>query len=678
MLKRMLFAFIFPSFLFSSDTQTIEQDFLATLNEASEIASATKLNIDKTPSTVTVLRKDFIKNTGAKTLFDLMCYIPGIETSITSSGKKQIIVRGVKNSYRDKIKFLINGVEVTNNIYTNQFYYYNFPADLIKRIEFTKTPDSVRYGDNAFLGVINIITLDESDEDLISTYYSNKNRYAISAFKSIITQHGTLLLDLHKLYSKPDLLAPVTLKIDTNDNSSTIFRQPVPAHTLEKNDGLGLTYKYNNWTLQYRLQYYKKGNFFGISRVPPFKRDQFVHLQHQFIDIGYQQYLTNDWKIETNAGYKYYIWNGAFRVYPFDLDPTSEPDKDLIVGGNFAEKEFYAKANIKYLSQKHNIQFHLETSYAKPSRAYYLQYVPALGNYAHLPGPIKTDIHRSIFALGIEDLYFVNDNFTLTGGIRFDHYNEFDWKLSAKAGLVYNFDPNNTMKCIYNSAFRAPSWVELYANTAAEFNGNESLRPEYINLLELQYIKKFASSDVLKTNFYYGKTKDTIDRFLSDSGLRIYENLGDYLIRGVEVSYTKLFENVKLILRYARSFNKREYQRSPNDQQEYLGIRKDIFSTSLDYDWNHLHSHTMFKLSSTIDTPKPYPDIPSCLSLNQIFTYSLENLDIQFGVKNLTNHKNYAYVTPSELIQNRYRFSPQELAVPLSGREWFFRIRKSF
>ncbi|BAF69634.1 TonB-dependent receptor plug domain-containing protein [Nitratiruptor sp. SB155-2] len=678
MTKRLLFAFCIPTILLSADTQTIEQDFLTTLNEASEIASATKLNIDKTPSTVTVLRKDFIRHTGAKTLFDLMCYIPGIEVSITSSGKKQIIVRGVKNSYRDKIKFLINGVEVTNNIYTNQFYYYNFPADLIKRIEFTKTPDSVRYGDNAFLGVVNVITLDESDEDMVSTYYSSENGYGISAFKSIITEQGTLLLDLHKLYSKPDLLSPTTLKIDTLNDTTTIFRQSTPAHALEKNDGVGITYKNENWTVQYRLQYYKKGNFFGISRVSPLKRDQFVHLQHQFVDVGYQQYLTKDWKIETNVGYKYYIWNGAFRVYPYDLNSTSGPDKDLIIGGNFAEKEMYAKADIKYLSQKHNLQFHIETSYAKPSRAYYLQYVPALGNYAHLPGPIKSDVHRSIFALGIEDLYFINDNFTLTGGLRFDHYNEFGWKFSAKAGLVYNFDPKNTMKCIYNAAFRAPSWVELYANTAAEFNGNESLQPEYINLLELQYIKKFTKTDVLKTNFYYGKTKDTIDRYLSDSGLRIYENLGDYLIRGIEVSYTKLFNHAKLILRYAHNFNKREYQRSPNDQTEYLGIRKNIFSTSFDYDWDHFHSHTMFKWTSKIDTPDIYRDVRPSLSLNQVFTYSLNDLDIQFGVKNITDHKNYAYVTPSELIQNRFQFVPQGWAVPQSGRELFFRIRKSF
>jgi len=133
-MKKILLVILSIFFAFASENE----DFLQVLNEVSEIATQTKINIDKAPSNVDVIRRDFIIKSGAKTLLDVLKYIPGVELSMSSSGKKELIIRGNKSTYRDKIKFMINGVEVTNNLYTNQFYYYNFPASLIKRVEFTK------------------------------------------------------------------------------------------------------------------------------------------------------------------------------------------------------------------------------------------------------------------------------------------------------------------------------------------------------------------------------------------------------------------------------------------------------------------------------------------------------------------------------------------------------------
>ena len=65
-------------FLFAQNNE----DFLKTLNEVNFIAFKEKLNINKTPSNVTVLNRDFILSTGARTLFDLLKYVPGIQTSI--------------------------------------------------------------------------------------------------------------------------------------------------------------------------------------------------------------------------------------------------------------------------------------------------------------------------------------------------------------------------------------------------------------------------------------------------------------------------------------------------------------------------------------------------------------------------------------------------------------------
>ena len=100
-----------------------KDEFLQLLNEVSEIATKSKLNIDKTPSNVEVIHRDFILKSGAKTLLDVLQYLPGVEISQSSSGKKELIIRGNKSTYRDIIKFMINGVEVTNNLYSNHLLF---------------------------------------------------------------------------------------------------------------------------------------------------------------------------------------------------------------------------------------------------------------------------------------------------------------------------------------------------------------------------------------------------------------------------------------------------------------------------------------------------------------------------------------------------------------------------
>lgn len=110
-MKKIVFL-IFFVFLFASD----KNNFLKVLNETNDIAYENRINIDKIPANMDILKRDFIIHSGAKTLLDLLKYIPGIEISRTSSGKTQLIIRGNKSDFIDKIKLMINGIDVTNDL----------------------------------------------------------------------------------------------------------------------------------------------------------------------------------------------------------------------------------------------------------------------------------------------------------------------------------------------------------------------------------------------------------------------------------------------------------------------------------------------------------------------------------------------------------------------------------
>ncbi|GAX87564.1 iron complex outermembrane recepter protein [Lebetimonas natsushimae] len=649
-----------------------DENLLKTLNEVNEIAFQTKLNIDKTPSNVTVLKRDFIQKTGAETLFELLKYIPGIQTSISSSGKKELIVRGNKSIYRDKIKFLINGISVTNNLYSNQFYYYDFPTSLIKRVEITLTPDAVTYGDNAFLGVINIITLDNLNDNQFTFYQNNKNQTLFSVFQKL----NNLTLDAYCFYSDPHIQPVKTFLTEINTYNTVLYRENSPNEN-EKNLGLGIEYKKENSTLQYRINYSRKGNYFGIVNLPPIKDDKYVITIYQYLNYNYSVYLNDFWKNSVNIGIKNYKWDGEYRLFPYDFNETidNNPDNDIIFGAVLHEYEIYLNNTLTFINESHITNFLFSIKYARPYN-YYINEI--YGNNFVL----KKNIKRKIYEFGIEDLYFLNDKFSLIYGGRYSHYNHFGSNFSYKIGGVYNLNDLTTFKLLFNTAFRAPSWVELYSKSIVSFNGNTDLNPEKIKMAEFIYDQKLNKNNKFKFAFYFGKEYDYIDRAFSQTkGKEIYKNLGNLLIRGFEINYKKLFKKGLFGLSYSYNNNKALFSNMviPGiDEFKCLGIRKNIFNTFLNYKINKNFDFFVSSFYGSKIKKIYYDYVNDLFTINANISFNKNKFIFKIGVDNITNHKNFDYSLPNDSIYGRYAFSQENTVIPELGRKIYFNFIKKW
>ena len=112
------------------------------------------------PSSVTVITSDEIKKYGHRTLADVLQSVQGFHVSYDRN-YAFLGARGVSlGDFNSRILLLVDGHRVNNNLTDGAYIDTAFilDIDLIDRVEIIRGPGSVLYGNNAFFGVINVIT----------------------------------------------------------------------------------------------------------------------------------------------------------------------------------------------------------------------------------------------------------------------------------------------------------------------------------------------------------------------------------------------------------------------------------------------------------------------------------------------------------------------------------------
>src|SRR5947207_11125438 len=132
-----------------------------------EAATKTEIPISKAPSAVTVVTAKQIRESGARSVPDLLRLVAGVNVRWNPMTQTSDMRGFGENPFANRVLMLIDGAPV-NSGDTGGFplspAFDLFPIENIKRIEIVRGPGSSLYGENAFWGVINIVTL--SGEDL--------------------------------------------------------------------------------------------------------------------------------------------------------------------------------------------------------------------------------------------------------------------------------------------------------------------------------------------------------------------------------------------------------------------------------------------------------------------------------------------------------------------------------
>jgi outer membrane receptor protein involved in Fe transport len=129
----------------------------------SESASKGERDVEATPAIVTVITGDRLRELGITRLADALRLVPGFEATDVSWGDVPL-VQGLPAT----LLVTLDGVPVFNAMNNNRSIGrdFDFALDHCERLEIVRSPGSTLWGQNAYLGIVNIVTTRQAQRRL--------------------------------------------------------------------------------------------------------------------------------------------------------------------------------------------------------------------------------------------------------------------------------------------------------------------------------------------------------------------------------------------------------------------------------------------------------------------------------------------------------------------------------
>lgn len=483
-------------------------------------ASKFEQKTTRAPSSVTIVTAEDIKVYGYRTLADILQTVSGFYVT-SDRAYTYIGVRGFSRpgDYNTRVLLLVDGHRINDSIYSTATIGNDFvlDVDLIDKVEIIKGPGSSLYGNNAFFGVINVITKQAKEYNGIEVSGATSS---FDTYKGRATYGQSFGKDVDLLFSgSASGSKGQSLYYKEFDNPGT-GNGRADSCDHERGGNVFADMRYREFRLQGAYVSREKGIPTAAYGTIFNDNKHKMTDDRGYLDLKYAKDVDAVTGISARAYYDYYRYDGS---YPFDYPPVTL-NKDEAEG-----KWWGAQLELtRILLEKHRVV--AGTEY----QDYFLQ---RQRNYDQNPFSSILNDDRGSYAWAgyLQDEFSVRDDLILNAGLRYDHYKTFGSNASPRIGLIYAPCPGSTLKLLYGEAFRAPNAYELfYQDNGTSQKANTDLKPEKIETYEIvleQYLKNYR----LSASAYYYRITDLINLQTDPSdGLLVFRNIGEVESKGAE------------------------------------------------------------------------------------------------------------------------------------------------
>ncbi|HED35413.1 MAG TPA: TonB-dependent receptor [Gammaproteobacteria bacterium] len=522
-----------------------------------EVITTSKFSekITDSPANIYTFSASQLKQRGYRSVEDLLQALPGVHVQkySTPATYNTVTFRGVMGN--NKFLILQDGVRLNSPAGERTAVGNNYPLYYAKKVEVLMGPASVVYGADAFMGVINIITSGNDDEDsgeISLTTGTDEYGYGYANMHQNFENGSNLNMGAQAYRSQtfqfaedfPDLynIAGKSFEFDAVREQQFYINYTI-------ND---------NWKLGLNHSVHSNPSYFTAK--PGFSS----------FDTGATEKIS-----QTTAYGKFTTeFDNGLRSETLITLMNYEVDNGSYFNDNFTGNQpAYKYANSDRISVNQDFEYRLNNGHLLSGGLVY-DFFNTIPKGADLPSPYDTskgpgsqnffypntslpivffdrDYHNK--GVYIQDNWEIDDQFRLIVGLRFDSNSFYGNSTNPRASLIYKHNEKNLFKLLYSEAFLAPG-PDQASNSFGSFTGaqngagewisspfgfrvpNPNIKPEDIQTLELNYEHWFSKETHLKVAPYYNRVDGLI--------LRKDDLVADQAIPGADLQRTFKFDNV--------------------------------------------------------------------------------------------------------------------------------------
>ncbi|MBN1301532.1 MAG: TonB-dependent receptor plug domain-containing protein [Melioribacteraceae bacterium] len=396
------------------------------LNIELNVASTNASDIFSTPSSVSGINQEMIREFNITSISEAIDLIPGFNNSRTYLKRNVPTARGIlQDHYASKVLVMING-NPTWHAGTGEANLDRVDINDVERIEVLRGPASVLYGTNAFSGAINIVLKDKTNP---SMHFGVGERGFLSAGGnySFNNEDYSLFLSANNTSERGH-------DYEFTDEKGGISN--VKEYLRSRNFNLSLNSM--NHSVLFNI-YDVDESYLGVTPTFLAGAGKNTEVNGYILKYGYANKISDILEIRGKASYDYnrrdisrtaddvtraevegYRWTAALKLL---LNPLE--DLHLEVGGDYETRVSEQYSNYNSLTGEELVNNGLK------------------------------DKSVSEFSL-LGQATYSHGSFIVTGGMRYTSNEFFGSNISSRGTIVYKLTDKNSFKFIYGTSYRAP------------------------------------------------------------------------------------------------------------------------------------------------------------------------------------------------------------------------------
>jgi iron complex outermembrane receptor protein len=588
-----------------------------------EVVWASKIaqQISDSPSAVAIVTAADIRAYGYRTLADVINSMRGLYT--TSDRRYQYMGGrgfGAPEDYAGRIMLLIDGYATQDNLFTQAYIEDSGLLDLeiIERVEYVPGTGSVTYGNNALLGIINVVTKNGRDFNTaqLSTEFASHGMQKQRVTMGKLFDNGADLL-----------LSASVLKADGQNHYFPAYDSPTTnngwAENIdnERNKRLFGKFSFEGWTLEAAYVDRKKVVPTNPDRFTLFNTPYAIDDTNAFVNLRYEADLGLKLRSASRFYYGYYGYEGSREYADYSEDNIRYGERHHEgrwwgLEQKFVGNWFTDHAVVFGFEFRNDFTQHLSRAYFSPT-------------YSFLSERNK-DYSRTITSFYLTDEYRINDQWSINVGARYDNASDLKSNISPRVAAIYRPSLSTTLKASYSEAFRMPNANELSSTPA------ESVAPEYVTATELVLQHDFSPRMRLTSSIYRYIRSDQLVYDLAQSE---YLPTGSSHADGVEFELERSWESGirtrgSLAFQHSEDTDGQDAVNSPNALGKFnltfpiiadrlrLGFEAQYIGRRLSLERRELSSVTLANL--TLSSERKWYGMSASFSLRNLFDKEYE------------------------------------------------------